>query len=195
MRAYLIRHFDGARCPAAVVYDLSATAAHQQYAVLPGATFATTTVERAPVWDGHAPDGPTLAEVLARLADAEAELLRLRELGTLRAYTDAAITEALRESGGRISGAARALGCSRTVIVERIRVRPEVRPPGLPKFGPGRPQGRSKVAEIDEARERRAEEAQRAVEDHGTPAAAARALGVTRQTIANRLAWVRKEAA
>lgn len=215
MKAYLLRHLDGARDPAAVVYALSATAAHQQHAVLDGATFATTTVERAPSWDGHAPDGPTLGEVLAAHADATtaldgeggegtladrvravvAEVRRLRALGPLRSCTDAEITEALRASGGRYTGAARLLGISPGSVHERVQNHPEIRPEGVPTFGPGRPRGRTQVAKVDAAREERAEEARRAVEAHGTPAAAARALGVTRQTISNRLAWAEREAA
>lgn len=149
--------------------------------------------------DGEGGTGTVAERVRALVAE-----VRRRRTSRGSRWSDAQITDALLASGGRYQGAARMLGCTTTLIRRRVLADPSIRPSGVPQFGRGRPRvngGRAETIDskrkaraeyINQNRRARAEEARQAVEAHGDMTKAARALGVSRQAIGARLAWLPK---
>lgn len=82
--------------------------------------------------DGEGGTG-TLAE---RVRAVVAEVRRRR--GN-RVFPDAAITDALRQTGGNALRAARLLGCTDTCVGRRLKRNPTLMPEGLSPLGRGRP--------------------------------------------------------
>ena len=92
--------------------------------------------------------------------------------------TDAEVTAALIASGGWINAAARALGMTGHGLSTRLASRPDLWPHGVPR----RPRGGPRLEDADR------EVTTRAIRDAGgNVAAAARALGITKQGLTVRL--------
>lgn len=88
--------------------------------------------------------------------------------------SDAQITAALRRAHGNQSDAARDLGCKRTMLTERLRRRPHLWPRGVPRTRRSTPtSAREFTAALREC--------------NGCMARAAKILGVSRQSVFNRL--------